>query len=202
MITRKALPETNVSQGNGSGGRAAVPRCDDSGAGVEPDSRQDAGAHGVRLRAERHRHAALESGLRGQARRAAADSEAARAVQGGHSAARQPDAQQRAGAARRRRRSRPVLRLLPDRRSAAQDDGRHQGGHLLRPDRRQPDRRARRASPRSKSDSKTRGRRAIATRATPARTRTIWPGGARPSRCRRFSTRARCSSGCSAAAPR
>ena len=50
-------------------------------------------------------------------------------------------------------------------------------------------------------DSRTRGRRATATRAIRAPTRTILPGAARHSRCRRSSIRARCSSGCSATAP-
>ena len=162
--------------------------------------RQSAGAHGVRLRAERHGHAALEPELRRQARRAAADAAAARGAQGRHPADGQPDAQHGTRAARRRRRSRPLLRLVPDRRAGEEERQRHQGERLVRPARRQPDRPARRGLPRSKSGSKTAARRATATPATPAPTPTTSRGAARRSRCRRFSIRARCSSGCSATA--
>ena len=48
--------------------------------------------------------------------------------------------QQRPRAARRRRRSRPLRRVLPHRRPGPEDDRRHQGEHLLRPDHRQQDR--------------------------------------------------------------
>ena len=59
---------------------------------------------------------------------------------------------------------------------------------------------SRRGLRRSKSGSKTGARRATAIPAIRAPTRTIWRGGARRSRCRRFSIRARSSSGCSATA--
>ena len=78
--------------------------------------------------------------------------------------------------------------------------GRYQGRRLHGSDRRQPDRRRRRASRRSNSAWKMRARRAIAIPATPARTPTIWRGAARRSRCRRSSIRARCSNACSATA--
>ena len=120
MITRKALAATHVPARHGDRRRAAVPGCDGSGVRREPP-RQAAGPHGVRLRAERHRHAQLESRLRGQARRAAAHPEAAGAVQGRHPAARQPDAQHRPRAARWRRRSRPLLRRVPDRHAGQED---------------------------------------------------------------------------------
>ena len=57
-----------------------------------------------------------------------------------HASDRQPDAQQRPGAARRRGRSRPVLGVLPDRHPGQEDDRRHQGQHLVRPDHREQDR--------------------------------------------------------------
>ena len=139
MYHTQSASTTNVSAGHGHRGRAAVSRCDDprACASAEP---QSAGPHGVRLRAERHGHAALEPGLRRQARRAAADSEAARAAQGRHPAAGQPHAQHRPRAARRRGRSRPLLRLVPHRRSGEEERQRHQGRRLVRPARRQPDR--------------------------------------------------------------
>ena len=84
-------------------------------------SAESAGADGVRLCAERHGHAALEPELRRQARRAAADAAAARAAQGRHPAAGQSDPQHRTRAARRRRRSRPLLRVVPDRRAGEED---------------------------------------------------------------------------------
>ena len=71
---------------------------------------------------------------------AAADPEAARAAQGRHPAAGQPDPQHRTRAARRRGRSRPLLRLLPDRRAGEEERQRYQGERLLRPDCGQPDR--------------------------------------------------------------
>ena len=73
-------------------------------------------------------------------RRAAADPEAARGVPRRHDPDRQPDAQQRPRAARWRRRPRPLRRVVPHRRPGPQDDRRHQGEHLLRPDHRQQDR--------------------------------------------------------------
>ena len=59
---------------------------------------------------------------------------------------------------------------------------------------------SRRGFRRSKWGSKTGARRATAIPAIRARTPTTWRGAARRSRCRRFSIRARSSSGCSATA--
>ena len=79
MITQKALPRRTFLRGVGTA--VALPFLDAMvpGAGA-PRRVEAAGAHGVRLCAERHHHGRLESGLRGQARRAAAHPEAARAV--------------------------------------------------------------------------------------------------------------------------
>ena len=130
----------------------------------------------------------------------AAHPEAAGALQGRHPAARQPDPQHRARAARWRRRSRPLLRIVPDRHPGQEEHHRYQG-RRLDATRSWPARSAaRRASRRSSWAWKTRANRAIAIRATPAPTPTTWRGGARRSRCRRFSIRARCSSACSATA--
>ena len=102
-----------------------------------PRRRQAARPHGVRLRAQRHRYARLESRLRGQARRAAAHPQAARAVQGRHPPARQPDPQHRPRAARWRGRSRPLLRQLPHRHPGQEEHHRYQGRRFHGPDRRQ-----------------------------------------------------------------
>ena len=63
----QSAAKTNVSARDGNRRRAAVPRCDGARAGVRCRP-EGAGSHGVRLRAERHRYAQLESRLRGQAR--------------------------------------------------------------------------------------------------------------------------------------
>ena len=78
----------------------------------------------------------------GRARRAAADAGAARAAQGRHPAARQPDAQHRPGAARRPRRPRPLLRLVSHRRPGEEDGHRHQGQRVVRSAGGEPDRQA------------------------------------------------------------
>ncbi len=200
MITGKALGRRTFLRGHRSGGCASFPGCDDSGVRAKQGC-DGAGAHGVRLCAERHRHAQLDSALRGQTHGAAAHAEAARAFQERHYCPWQSDAQQRAGAARRRGRSRPLLRRLSDRRSAAQDGGRYQV-RVSRAIRSLRTRLAtRRASRRSKWDLKTRARQATATRDIPARTRTISRGEAKHSRCRRFSIRARSLNVCSELAP-
>ena len=202
MITRKALARRTFLRGMGTAVALPVSGRDESGIRIQPAARQDAGPHGVCLRAERHHDERLESGLRRQAGRAAANSEAAGAVQGRHPAAGQPDPQHRAGAARWRGRSRPLLRLLPDRHTSSQDNHGNQSRFLLRPDRgealeRTDQVRLARSGPRRRAAG---GR--LRFRATPAPTPTIWHGGARRSRCLRFSIRGRCSSGCSAKASR
>ena len=139
MMTRKVASQTHVPARHGDRRRAAVPRR--HGAGVRrAGRRQAARAHGVRLRAERHRHAQLEPGLRGQARRTAAHPEAARAVQGRHPAARQPDAQHRPRAARWRGRSRPLLRLATSPASRSRRARSTSRPASRGPDRRQQDR--------------------------------------------------------------
>ena len=79
----------NVPARHGDGRRSAFPRCDDARA-CQAAGRQGARAHGVRVRPERDGHAALEHGLRGQARRASPDPAAPRAAQERHPRARQP----------------------------------------------------------------------------------------------------------------
>ena len=201
MITRKALPRRTFLRGMGTAVGASVPGCHGARLGAAPLAGKAARPHGVRLRAQRHHHGQLEPGLRGQTR-----GELPRILKPLEPFkddilhARQPDAQYRARAARWRGRSRPLLRLVPHRHPGQEDAGRYQGRRLVRPDRRQPDGRRRRASRRSNSAWKMRARRAIAIPATPARTPTTWPGAARRSRCRRSSIRARCSSASSATA--
>ena len=70
----------------GMGTAVALPFLDAMvpGAATRSARRAQARAHGVRLCAERHRHAQLEPELRRATRRTAAHSEAARAVQERH----------------------------------------------------------------------------------------------------------------------
>ena len=130
---------SNVPARDGHGGRPAVSRCDDPRA-CKGAERQSTGAHGVRVRAERDGHAALEPELRRQARRASADAAAARSAQGRHPADRQPHAQHRTRAARRRGRSRPLLGVVSDRRAGEEERQRDQGQRLVRPAGGEPDR--------------------------------------------------------------
>ena len=204
MLTRKERPHDrhrqvasaqNLPQGCRGHSGAAIPRLDGSclrrrAEGARPPR--------VPLRAERHRHEELERGAGGSAaRRAAADPQAARGLPRRHDPGRQPDQQQRAGAARRRRRSRPLCRVVPHRRPGQEDHGRHQGQHLLRPDHRQQDRsRNPLRLARARHGRLAPGRR-LRLRAIPAPIPTTWRGAARRSRCRRCSTRACCSNGCS-----
>ena len=137
MITGKALARRTFLRGVGT--TIALPFLDAMTPAMAADN-ESACSYGLCLRAERHGRPQLEPRLRGQARRTVAHPEAAGAVQGRHPGAGQSHPQQRTRAAGWPRRSRPLLRLLSHRRSAAQDHGRHQGRHLLRPDCRQPDR--------------------------------------------------------------
>ena len=199
FITRRTLPRRTFLRGLGTA--VALPFLDAmTPALAQPQAGKAPGAHGVRLRAERHGHAELEPELRGQARRAAADAEAARALQERHPAARQPHAQHRAGAARRRGRPRPLLRVVSHRRAGEEDRSATSRRACRATSSSRIRSASRRASLRSKSGSKTPARRATAIRAIPAPTPTISRGAAKRSRCRRFSIRARSSSACSATA--
>src|SRR5688572_32554659 len=80
----------HVPPRNGHRGRAAVSRRDDAGTRESADASQSAGAHGIRVRAERDGHAALEPRLRGEAAGSPADAPAPRAAQGRHPAAWEP----------------------------------------------------------------------------------------------------------------
>ena len=139
IITGKSLPRRTFLKGVGADRGAAVPRLD--GAGV----RGRAAKPPVRLaflyvpNGIDMKNWNVRAGGRA-ARRAAAHPQAPRGVPRRHDPGRQPDQQQRPRAARRRRRSRPLRRVVPDRRPGAEDHGRHQGQHLLRPDHRQQDR--------------------------------------------------------------
>ena len=120
FITRPRASTTNVPARHGDRRRAAVPRCDDARA-----RRATAGKAPVRMafvyvpNGMDMRHWNLD--YEGQARRAPADPEAARAAQERHPRARQPHPQHRTRAARRRRRSRPLLRFVPHRRAGEED---------------------------------------------------------------------------------
>ena len=121
FITRKALPRRTFLRGMGTA--VALPFLD----AMVPALRRARSAASAPVRMAfvyvpngidmRHWNPAYE----GDARRAAADPAAARAAQGRHPAARQPDPQHRPRAARRRGRSRPLLRLVPHRHPGEED---------------------------------------------------------------------------------
>ena len=136
MITKKALPRRTFLRGMGTA--VALPFLDAMVPALAAARIEAAGAHGLRVRAQRHHHEWLESGLRRPAARIAAHPEAARALSPGHHPVRKPDAQYRTRFARWRGRSRPLLRFVPDGGAAAQDGDRYQGRRLVRSDRGEP----------------------------------------------------------------
>ena len=152
-----------------------------------------------RLRSQRRHRRAVDSEDGRRRLRAPADPEAARAQYQGLARRRQqPDAR---ASGRRRRRSRDQRGGLAERRAAPKRTRgrrrarRHHDRSGRRASRSGRTRRSRRSSSRPRTSPATSAR---ARAATAARTRTRSRGARRPRRCRWRSTRASCSSGCSA----
>ncbi len=139
VCPKKGNSPTDDSARPGHGSGASFSGRHGAGLRGQPDSGEGAGADGVRVCAQRHRHAQLESGHGGQTRGTAAHSQAHGAAQRRHAPAGQPDAQYRARAAGRRGRSRPLLRVVSDRRAGEKEPHGHPRFGFVRPTGGQPD---------------------------------------------------------------
>ena len=203
IITKKASPARTVLRGLGA--TLALPLLDGMVPALTAPARHGREADEPPrrgLRAERGRHGELDAGGRGRRVRVHADSAAACAVSGSPARAERARQQARGGAAGRTcGRAWAHRRRVPDRRAREADRRRRlRGGHFDRSDRGDGSSVSRRSSRRSSSASRPPSSRAPATPASAAPTPTRSPGAVRRRRCRWRTTRARCSSGCSATA--
>ena len=199
MITRKAIPRRTMLRGIGA--TLALPLLDAMVPALTALQKTAGEAgHPVRrdVRAERHGHGAMDAGRRRRRLRADADAGAARAVPRRAARVEQPGLRAHARAARRR--PRQGQHAVPHRRVAADERDLARRRHLDGSDRSRARSAAHAAGVARAGDRIGRDGRRVRRRLRVRLHQHDLVAQRRTRRCRRRTTRARCSSGCSATA--